>query len=129
MRLATTHVPISSWPAWTWNESGGSPPSIRVLSTARAFTPEPPVTVALITSTFGYRAVYLAIRASRAGPSSPAHQEKISSFSCAWTAAAQNSAAQARTMTDNLLNFMGSSYFRLLYHGARGGDSAARAPR
>ena len=53
MRFATTQVPMSSWPACTWNESGGSPPSIRVLSTARAFTPEPPVTVELTTSIDG----------------------------------------------------------------------------
>ena len=53
MRSATTQVPISSWPAWTWKESGGSPPSMRVFSTARALTPEPPVTVELITCTLG----------------------------------------------------------------------------
>ncbi len=41
-----THVSISSCPACTWNESGGFPPSIRVLSTALAFVPAPPATVA-----------------------------------------------------------------------------------
>ena len=89
MRSATTHVPISSWPACTWKASGGSPPSMRVLSTARALTPEPPVTVALMTSTPGWSAWYCAISASRAGPSSPAHHEKISIWPCA--AAAANS--------------------------------------
>src|SRR5512134_107070 len=54
IRPATTHVPISSWPACTWNESGGSPPSMRVLSTARALTPEPPVTVELTTWIDGF---------------------------------------------------------------------------
>jgi len=54
IRFATTQVPINSWPAWTWNESGGSPPSMRVFSTALAFTPEPPVTVELITWMPGY---------------------------------------------------------------------------
>ena len=52
--VATTQVPMSSMPACTWKVSGGSPPSIRVLRTARAFTPAPPVTVALMTSTPGY---------------------------------------------------------------------------
>jgi len=54
IRFATTQVPMSSMPACTWKVSGGSPPSIRVLRTARAFTPAPPVTVALMTSTPGY---------------------------------------------------------------------------
>ena len=78
MRSAFTHVPISSWPACTWKLSGGLPPSMRVFSTALALTPEPPVTVALIRLTPGCWALYMSIRACSAGPSSPAHQEKIS---------------------------------------------------
>src|ERR1700704_1861704 len=45
--LAFTQVLINSWPAWTWKLSGGLPPSIRVFSTALAFVPAPPATVAL----------------------------------------------------------------------------------
>src|ERR1700704_2786335 len=48
---AFTHVLISSCPAWTWKLSGGLPPSMRVLSTALAFVPAPPATVALTIST------------------------------------------------------------------------------
>ncbi len=56
MRPATTQVPVSSWPACAWKLSGGSPPSMRVLSTALALVPAPPVTVALSTATPGYLA-------------------------------------------------------------------------
>src|SRR5437870_13510968 len=51
---AFTQVLISSWPAWTWKLSGGLPPSIRVLSTALAFVPAPPATVALTICTPEY---------------------------------------------------------------------------
>src|SRR6476659_5266946 len=47
MRLATTHVPISSCPPCAWKEAGGVPPSRRVLRTALAFVPAPTETVAL----------------------------------------------------------------------------------
>ena len=51
---AFTQVLISSWPAWTWKLSGGLPPSIRVFSTALAFVPAPPATVALTICTPEY---------------------------------------------------------------------------
>ena len=59
------------------------PPSMRVFRTALAFVPAPPETVALSTVTAGYFCLYSLIRASRAGPSSPDHQEKISSLPAA----------------------------------------------
>src|SRR5439155_27051205 len=106
MRFATTHAPISSWPAWTWKESGGSPPSIRVLSTERGFTPEPPVTVELIAWMFGYFLEYRSMSAFRAGPSSPAHQEKISSLSCARAGAVAKSEARAAARKNEPGRFM-----------------------
>ena len=48
-----TQVSMSSCPACTWNESGGSPPSIRVFSTALALVPAPPATVAFTIWTAG----------------------------------------------------------------------------
>src|SRR5438445_13364745 len=106
MRFATPHVPISSWPAWPWNESGGSPPSLRGFSTARAFTPEAPVTVELITWMPGYFLEYRSMSAFRAGPSSPAHQEKISSLSCARAGAVTKSEARAAARKNEPGRFM-----------------------
>src|SRR5690606_30372329 len=97
IRRAMTHVPMSSCPACTWNVPGGSPPSMRVLSTALALTPAPPVTVALLMRTPGLRFSNSAIMASRAGPSSPAHQEKISTSPVAWAKAAAGSASKTET--------------------------------
>ena len=53
---ATTQESMSSCPACTWKESGGVPPCMRVASTAFAFEPAPPATVALMIDTAGNRA-------------------------------------------------------------------------
>src|SRR4051794_8388665 len=66
---------------WTWNESGGSPPCMRVLSTALAFEPAAPATAWLTISTppcdFSKRA-YIAFRPASSPP--VVHQENISSL-------------------------------------------------
>src|SRR3954454_3033173 len=66
---------------WTWNESGGSPPCIRVFSTALAFEPAAPATAWLTISTppcdFSKRA-YIAFRPASSPP--VVHQENISSL-------------------------------------------------
>src|ERR1700704_2696134 len=65
---------------WTWKLSGGSPPSMRVLSTALAFVPAPPATVALTMSTPGFCFLYMSKSWFRPALSPPlVHQEKISS--------------------------------------------------
>ena len=71
------------------------PPSMRVFRTALAFVPAPPETVALSTATVGYLALYSLTRASRAGPSSPDHQEKISSLPAAEAPTLRHSLAAA----------------------------------
>src|SRR5262245_33114559 len=81
MKPVRTQWSTSSRPMWTWKESGGSPPTIRVFSTALAFWPAPPATVALMISRPG--CCRLAISKSRRSPAaSPpvVHHEKISSL-------------------------------------------------
>src|SRR2546423_8858673 len=64
---------------WTWNESGGSLPSIRVFSTAWAFDPAPPATAWLKTWYCGLSLLNLSMSLVRPAASPPVvHQEKIS---------------------------------------------------
>src|SRR5215210_6333018 len=65
---------------WTWNESGGSPPCMRVLRTALAFEPAAPATAWLTISTPGWlfsKMAYIALRPASSPP--VVHQENISS--------------------------------------------------
>src|ERR671914_57996 len=65
---------------WTWNESGGSPPCIRVFRTALAFDPAAPATAWLTISTPGWLFSKMAYIAFRPASSPPVvHQENISS--------------------------------------------------
>src|SRR5262249_4824644 len=81
MKPVTTQVSTSSRPMWTWKESGGSPPSIRVFRTALAFWPAPPATVALMISRPGCcrLAISKSLRSPAASPP-VVHHEKISSL-------------------------------------------------
>src|SRR6476619_8451253 len=66
---------------WTWNESGGSPPCMRVLRTALAFEPAAPATAWLTISTPGWlfsKMAYIALRPASSPP--VVHQENISSL-------------------------------------------------
>src|SRR5215208_5115375 len=66
---------------WTWNESGGSPPCIRVLRTALAFEPAAPATAWLTISTPGWlfsKMAYIALSPASSPP--VVHQENISSL-------------------------------------------------
>src|SRR3954454_21242963 len=66
---------------WTWNESGGSPPCIRVFSTALAFEPAAPATAWLTISMPGCdfsKRAYIAFRPASSPP--VVHQENISSL-------------------------------------------------
>src|SRR5215211_7911240 len=66
---------------WTWNESGGSPPCMRVLRTALAFEPAAPATAWLTISTPGWLFSKMAYMALRPASSPPVvHQENISSL-------------------------------------------------
>src|SRR5712691_5701991 len=66
---------------WTWNESGGSPPSMRVLRTALAFVPAPPATAWLTTCHCGLSLLNLSISRLRPAASPPVvHHEKTSTF-------------------------------------------------
>ena len=64
---------------WTWNESGGSPPCIRVFRTALAFEPAAPATAWLTISMPGWLFSKMAYIAFRPASSPPVvHQENIS---------------------------------------------------
>src|SRR5688500_14024881 len=66
---------------WTWNESGGSPPCIRVFRTALALEPAAPATAWLTISTPGWlfsKMAYIALRPASSPP--VVHQENISSL-------------------------------------------------
>src|SRR3954468_4042810 len=66
---------------WTWNESGGSPPCMRVFNTALAFEPAAPATAWLTISTPGCdfsKRAYIAFRPASSPP--VVHQENISSL-------------------------------------------------
>src|SRR2546427_1879454 len=66
---------------WTWKESGGSPPSMRVLRTALAFVPAPPATAWLTTSHCGFSLLNWSISSLRPAASPPVvHHEKTSTF-------------------------------------------------
>src|SRR3990172_10981734 len=80
MLSVVTQVSVSSWPICTWKEPGGSPPSIRVVSTSRALKPAPPATVAFTISTSpGHLSGYRSKSASSPAASPPVvHQLKIS---------------------------------------------------
>src|SRR5690242_12275177 len=66
---------------WTWNESGGSPPCMRVLSTALAFDPAAPATAWFTISTPGWLLEKMSYICFRPASSPPVvHQENISSL-------------------------------------------------
>src|SRR6188472_1353972 len=74
---------------WTWNESGGSPPCIRVFRTALAFEPAAPATAWLTISMPGWlfsKMAYIALRPASSPP--VVHQENISSLPPGLAAAA-----------------------------------------